>query len=303
MDKVRLLLSVAGFCAAALLGAIASAHGILGDRFFPPTISTDDPFAVDELSLPEVAYFTNSGQDGAPNSSEVDTSFEFDKEIFPHFAVGISDTYIQQRGDAGSPSAYGWDDLEFSAKYELWENEPHEAIVSVGLVTDVGGTGDPAVADRFTTWTPTFYFGKGFGDIPDSLDLLKPFCITGTLGQSIPSDSNQPQAFQWGLALEYSLPYLQQHIKDIGLPDPLKNMIPLVEFPMQTLDTGDSSGQTTGTINPGVLWETNYFELGAEAIVPVNRDSGAHVGAVVQVWVFIDDIFPSIFGHPLFGGD
>ena len=32
----------------------AFAHGFAGDRFFPATILTDDPFVADEMSLPTV---------------------------------------------------------------------------------------------------------------------------------------------------------------------------------------------------------------------------------------------------------
>lgn len=107
---------------------------------------------------------------------------------------------------------------------------------------------------------------------------------------------------QWGFALEYSLPYLQEHVKDVGLPHPFKDVIPLVEFSMNT--PFDRSGQTTtGTINPGLLWESKYFQVGAEAVIPVNAHTGPNVGAIVQVQFFIDDSFPKIFGHPLFGKD
>src|SRR5580692_2634089 len=65
----------------------ASAHGFEGDRFFPPTIQTDDQFATDELSLPTVSIFNNpAGSDGTPKTREIDISTEFDKEIFPKFA-------------------------------------------------------------------------------------------------------------------------------------------------------------------------------------------------------------------------
>src|SRR5579862_7534547 len=100
----------------------AHAHGFVGNRFFPPTITTDDPFAVDELALPTVSYFTNPGDDGSPGNREIDAGFEFDKEIFPHIAIGIADTYIAQKGIQGSPSAYGWSNVEITAKYELWRN-------------------------------------------------------------------------------------------------------------------------------------------------------------------------------------
>ncbi len=284
------------FCATLLcLTAVAGAHGYAGDRFFPPTMTTDDPFAVDELALPTISYNSDS------DVRETDYSFEFDKEILPHFALGISDTYISQAGRGGAPSAYGWDNLELTAKYQLWTNARHEAVFSIGLESELGGTGSDAVADSFSTLTPTIYFGKGFGDLPDSLGVLKPIAVTGTLGQSFPASSDAPNALEWGFALEYSLPYLQQQVKDIGLPAPFKNMIPLVEFSMQTDENRDTRGITTGTINPGVLWETPHFQLGAEALIPVNSQSGPHVGFVVQLWIYIDDLFPKAFGHPLFG--
>ena len=72
-----------------------SAHGFEGDRFFPPTIQTDDPFATDELSLPTISLFNNpAAADGTPRTREMDFGVEFDKEIFPKFALGISTTYV-----------------------------------------------------------------------------------------------------------------------------------------------------------------------------------------------------------------
>ncbi|HET6247145.1 MAG TPA: hypothetical protein VFE47_05540 [Tepidisphaeraceae bacterium] len=287
----------------ALVGAAfgapkAQAHGILGDRFFPPTLATDDPFAVDELALPELTYVKNGGD---PSSNELDAGFEFDKEILPGFAIGVSDDYSIVK-PFHAHSMKGWDNLTLTAKYQLWQSEEHEAIVSVGVEVDLGGVGSSNFADPFTTFSPTVYFGKGFGDLPDDMGALKPFAVTGQFAQSFPSSSAAANEFDWGFAVEYSLPYLQQHVKDIGLPAPFKDMIPLVEFSMATTENCGVGGLTTGTINPGVLWVTNYYELGVEANIPVNHDSGTHVGVNMQLWIFIDDLFPHTFGHPLFGG-
>ncbi len=41
------------------------AHGFAGQRFFPATIATEDPFVADELSLPTVSTFTVPGQNGS----------------------------------------------------------------------------------------------------------------------------------------------------------------------------------------------------------------------------------------------
>jgi hypothetical protein len=295
----RVLCTGAMGCAMFMLTVHVYAHGFAGDRFFPPTITTDDPFAADELALPTISYFENPG---SPNTRETDIGFEFDKLIIPNLSLGISDQQILIKS-TGSRATNGWDEIQLSAKYVLWVSTPHEAIFSVGLVSDIGGTGTKRIGSRWTSnLEPALYFGKGFGDLPDSLDALKPFAVTGVLGEIFPFGRDDPNALEWGISLQYQLPYLEQHVKDIGLPKPLRDMIPLVEFAFDTPENRHGGG-TTGTINPGILWETKYAQFGAEALIPVNRESGAHVGAIFQVWIFLDDLFPKKFGHPLFGGD
>lgn len=316
MKKIKIIAVAVSLGLASTSVAHVRAHGFEGDRFFPPTIQTEDPFAVDELSLPVVSVFNNPAGDDGPKTREIDVSAEFDKEIFPKFALGVSETYINLEpskhtpdGSAPPPSQDGFDNISVSAKYQLFEEASHEFILSVGGEVDLGGTGSKSLGvESFSTYTPTLYFGKGFGDLPDEVKYLKPFALTGTVGVSIPGESANPDgsfnsdALEWGLALEYSLPYLQQHVEDIGLPKPLSNMIPLVEFSMESpLDRG--GGTTTGTINPGILWESSYCQIGAEAVIPVNAHTGPDVGAVFQVQIFIDDLFPKVFGHPLIGGD
>ncbi|HWE01649.1 MAG TPA: hypothetical protein VG326_04505 [Tepidisphaeraceae bacterium] len=293
----KIILFCASTCALLAAAPIVSAHGILGNRFFPPTLSTDDPFAVDELDLPAFSYVKNAGD---PASDEVDYGFEFDKEIFPRFALGVSDAYSTIKPNVGKFTK-GFGNLALTAKYEVYEEAKSEFIFSVGVEIDLGGVGTKGFRDPFTTYTPTVYLGKGFGDLPDKLAMIQPFAVTAELGQSFPTSAAAPNVFGWGFAVEYSLMYLEQHVKDVGLPAPFKDMIPLVEFSMQTTENRGVGGLTTGTVNPGVLWITDYYELGLEAAIPLNHESGAHVGVTAQLWIFIDDLFPQTFGHPLFG--
>jgi len=277
-----------------------SAHGFEGSRFFPPTIQTDDPFATDELSL-GVQVFNNPAGEGSPKTREIDFGGALDKEIFPKFALGISGAYtlLEPQGQAG---IHGFDNITLSAKRQLLEIPAHEFIFSIGAEWEVGDTGSQSVgANTFSTFTPTIYAGKGMGDLPDSAPFLKPFAITGTLGVDLPLKAD-PNNLDWGLAVEYSLPYLEQNVKETGLPRPFRDMIPLVEFAVtQPLNRG--GGGATGTINPGVLWETKDFQAGLEAVIPINPRTGPNVGVVFNVQIFIDDLFPRIFGHPIFGGD
>jgi hypothetical protein len=73
----------------------------------------------------------------------------------------------------------------------------------------------------------------------------------------------------------------------------------VVEFALETpLERG---GVTTGTVNPGLIWAGQYFQLGAEAIIPLNSSSGHVVGFKAQLHFFIDDLFPASLGRPIFG--
>ena len=67
-------LGAAAAAAATLLPAssAALAHGFAGERFFPATILTDDPFVADEISLPQVGL-----QPPAPDASQL-TNIEID---------------------------------------------------------------------------------------------------------------------------------------------------------------------------------------------------------------------------------
>src|SRR5580698_7098970 len=117
--------SGAVFTAIGMLPNSASAHGFVGDYFFPPTITTDDPFAVDEFPFPTISWFK------AGEVATTDIGFEFDKEIFPKFALSFAGDYLFQEPD-GQSGTSGWDDFVAGAKYQLWENPDHQAIFSVG---------------------------------------------------------------------------------------------------------------------------------------------------------------------------
>jgi hypothetical protein len=109
-------------------------------------------------------------------------------------------------------------------------------------------------------------------------------------------------AFQFGFAVEYSLIYLQQNVHDLGLPAPFDRLVPLVEFAFELPVDRGQDGLVTGTINPGILWSGKSFQIGVEAIIPMNGRTGNNVGVIAQVHFYLDDLLPSIF-RPIFGGN
>ena len=109
-----------------------------------------------------------------------------------------------------------------------------------------------------------------------------------------------PNVFHWGFAVMYSLPYLQSFVRDVGLPAIIRQLIPIVEIDINNpLDRG-FAGKTTGTINPGIIWAGKYFQLGLEAVVPINERTGKVIGVRGQIHFFLDDLFPTTIGRPLF---
>ena len=292
----------------------ASAHGFAGKRFFPATLATDDPFVADELSLPTVAYSKQAASGDSPGTRETDFSVDVSKRVTENFGVGFGATYKQLRPDEGDTQR-GFDNLAASVKYKFYQNDEHETLLSAGIDWDIGGSGSKRVgAESFSTITPTLFFGKGFGDLPAEAKFLRPLAVTGLVGIGIPSRAGtttisdegdvsverHPHTLEWGFAIQYSLPYLQSFVQDVGLREPFNRMIPVVEFAMSTaLDRGASG--TTGTVNPGIIWAGQYVQLAVEAVIPVNSRTGSRVGWIAQVHFFLDDLFPKTIGRPILG--
>jgi hypothetical protein len=292
---------VAATAAALLPSAEATAHGFAGDRFFPATILTDDPFVADEGSLPTVTL-NPTQSDG---SRELDLGSDLSMRITPDWDFTLSDQWERLKSP-GVPAATGFGALTTGTQYQLFINPEHEAMGLAALDVTWGNTGRVQAlgAPGFTTLSPTFDFGKGFGDLPDSVPWLRPFALTGNLSFNFPTQTEtagmlNPDSFFYGFAIEYSLPYLQSEVKDIGLRPPFNQMIPLVEFALTTPLNRGQTGMTTGTVQPGIIWSGQYFQVGAEAIIPTNSLSGHGIGGIVQLHFYLDDLFPNSIGRPI----
>ncbi|HEY3912501.1 MAG TPA: hypothetical protein VGM07_21815 [Stellaceae bacterium] len=279
----------------------AMAHGFAGDRFFPATILTDDPFVADEASLPTITL-NPTQSDG---SRELDIGSDLSMLITPRWDFTLSDQW-QHLKTPGLPAATGLGPLTTGTQYQLFINPEHEAMALAALDVTWGNTGNVQNlgAPAFTTLSPTFDFGKGFGDLPDSLPWLRPFALTGNISLDFPTEAQtmgvkNPDDVFYGFAVEYSIPYLQEEVRDVGLGPPFNRLIPLVEFALTSPYNRGYGGTTTGTVQPGVIWAGQYFQVGAEMIIATNSLSGHGIGGVVQLHFYLDDLFPNSIGRPI----
>lgn len=283
----RMLALLLSSLASLLVARGAEAHAVAGMRVFPATLSFDDPGVVDEMSL--------AGRDAPAGSGNgVGWNATLSKTLTDRLGVAV----------AGGFSRYpdtGWNDVTVAANYQLLVHPGRESIAMVQLARSIGGSGSAAAGTPYATTTPEFAFGKGFGGAPHALRALRPLALTGAISETLPSDHSGPRTLNWGLSLQYSLPYLENFVRDTGLRGAWRNLVPLVELPMQTCVAGPCSG-TTGTINPGAIWVGHDYQVGLEAVVPINRASGQGVGVLLGVALYLDDLSPHGFGAPVFPG-
>ena len=296
MFRALLLLVCLGVSTAALADPY-----VIGNRYFVPTLLTDDPFVADEITT-TVTRIRNLATDSRSAIDETDFAWEFAKRITPDLGIEVEQGYTILN-PAGLGSQYGFDNVEATIKYQIYVNQEHEFTVSAGIEREFGGTGAARIDDTFGTTEPVLYAGKGMGDLPDGMSLLRPFAVTAILGYQIPDEHgpDTPRQIEAGMAIEYSLRYLEGNVAYLGLPEFIDRLTPVVEIDYTTRSARSSGVGTVGYVTPGLIYTGNNFDIGAEALIPTTRAAGTDVGVMTMVHVRLDTLFPDTLGRPLWG--
>jgi hypothetical protein len=290
----------------------AQAHGIVGNRLFPGTLAFDDPAVMDELILPAVSSLKNPGEGADVTDYRIGGSFS--RLLTSTLAFEIESGWMHRNW--GPAQRGGFDTTTLGLKGLLYKNDLHEVMISAGLGWGIGSSGAQGVgAGSPDTLQPGIFFGKGFGDLPDSLSWLRPFAVTGAVtlehpmtgqstnlgiedGQLVPMLARAVDTLHWGFSIQYSTYYLTGRYTPGKLPkgEPLHQFIPLVEFAFDT----PRGEKTAATMNPGLAYVADTWQIAAEAVVPLNSDGGRAIGVRAHLFLFLDDLFPAVFGKPLF---
>ena len=290
----------------------AQSHGIAGNRFFPGTLTFDDPAVADEAILPNFSRLSHPDGGGEVTDNRINWSFT--RLLTPAVGVVIDNSWIARNW--GVTQRSGFDVTNVGIKWEVYRNNPHEALLAASLLWGIGNSGAQGVdAKAPNTIKPGLFFGKGFGDLPDNLSWLRPFGVTGALvlehptgsvstnlgfdpvsGQLGPVMTRSVDILHWGFAVEFSTLYLTSRFTG-GPPkeEPLNQLVPLVEFAVDSAP----GRKSIATMNPGLSYVAVTWQIAVEAIVPLNSASGRNIGARTQLLLFLDDLAPSLFGKPL----
>ena len=297
------------------LGCSEASAAWVGDRYFPSTLATVVPTPADFFNPPNLIVLPTS----AAGTREVDIATTFSKLITKDWSVIATETYTMLE-PANARTRYGFNNLVLSSQYALYTNEEHQFILTLAGTAAIGGTGARQVAPRFTTLTPAIQLGKGFGDLPDSMAWLQPINFTANFGVAFPTESStlfpitlpsgasaitsiiNPNIFQWSFALEYTFLTTNNYTRPDGKAAKYPTgWVPLVELAFQTPLDGPLAGQTTGTVNPGIIKVDRYLQFALEAIIPINRNSGHGIGVRAQAHLYLSELLPESLGKPIFG--
>ena len=311
--KAAAVIGLIAFSDGALVQRPVEAHGISGNRLFPGTSAFDDPAVADELII-EATRLRHPAEDGNP-VTDTSLAWSFMRLLTPDIAIGF-DNIVTERTRAGFEDQAGQGLTHITLKGLLYKNEPEEVLLSGGLKWGIGGSGDKAIgAGQGNALEPGIFFGKGFGNLSGDFDWLRPFGITGAITADLPLDGTYKafgitrganalgpiqvcdcEMVHWGFSIQYSTLYLNPEFgRAAPKKEPLNQFIPLVEFEFD-LPRGQ---KTAATMNPGLAYVGDTYQVSAEAILPLNHEAGSGIGIRAQILFFIDDILPSVFGKPL----
>src|SRR5262245_4285055 len=277
----------------------ADAHGIAGNRFFPGTLSFDDPAVADESILP---LFTSSKQPDE-GGYVVDNRFSWSlfRLLTPTLGVGVDSGWVHRNWGSAQRSGFGHESLDQR------NSLPQRSARDVGgRRVELGHRPlrRPRGRRQWTRCDAPRFFGKGFGDLPDSLAWLRPFGITGAVtlehpmtgssinfgvdpltGQLAPMLTRNVDILHWGFALEFSTLYLTSRFTPGKLPkqEPLNQFVPLVEFSFDS----PRGQKTVATMNPGLSYVAVSWQVAAEAIVPLNSEAGRSMASGPNCFCFL----------------
>lgn len=255
-------------------------HGFVGKRFFPSAITQTEPFINDKLALP-IYRSESPGNNGQPVWT-TNPQLDFAKTLTHDFQVQATANYLSFN------HSQGFDDWQASLRYNLFLLSRTETICSVGFNSKFGGSGSKAVlSDTHSTLSPQLLFAQGLGPLPESMNYLRPLAFSASFIPNIVTPNHRIDSVNWGLAVEYSLPYLNDYVMHSNSII-INHLVPIVEFQFTRVLQGMNQGEITATIDPGIIIYGTYGQVGLEAIIPSNRNTGSQIGGVLQFYLYLD---------------
>jgi len=276
----------------------AHAHGVVGQRSFI------EPFITEDVNPKNEFVIARPEWDHARDGRTLSFGFGLEKKISDRFSLTLDSSWLDiTPKPAAEPHASGFDNLGVTLKYAFFIDPVHEAIASIALESTAPTGTEKVGAEQSASFKPFLLYGKGLNELPDALEYLRPFGVQGDAGFEIAIDRARTTTLAHNVAIEYSIPYLQQAVHDFGLAWPLSNFIGDTEFNFEHGVNGEEQGRSKVFVTPGFVYMDRWVELGVAGRFPLNQAANDELdwGVIFIVDLFIDDILPRTRWQPIGG--
>ncbi len=277
-------------CATSILMCAASARADSTPRSFVGNFIGNDATVENYLTV----YLTVSGSYDRAQNSE---SLYLEKTISPKSSFSLFVGYQRLEQEGEQTSATGFSNLGLAYKRVLITLPRHEFVFTVSPSLEVPIGSSSVGSESHPRAGGDLLFQKGFGDLPDSLSMLRPAGIEGDAGWESKVTGARDDLVSANLELEYSLNYLDANVAVGSVPYALRDLTPHLDFEYaQYLSAHRNSSQPDFELTPGIAWLNSTFEINLGAQVALNRASSGS-GAVAFVWllgVSYDQLVPAL---------
>src|SRR5882724_769937 len=188
--------AVSALALTAALAGEAGAHGIVGQRSFI------EPFVTEDVNPKNEFVIARPERNWGATEKTLSYGFGLEKKLSDDLSLTLDSAWqhISPR-DPEEESTSGFGNLGITLKYALFRSEPHEGIVSFAFEATAPTGSEDVGAERDWAFRPFFLYGKGLGDLPDSLGFLRPLALQGDFGPEISTDHETTTAFIHDVAI------------------------------------------------------------------------------------------------------
>jgi hypothetical protein len=278
---------IVAFCVASVILWVTMAHADPPARSF-----VGDFIGVD--ATPDNSVSVGGDLDRTQNSE----SLYIEKALSPESSFSLFGGY--QRLEEEGEDTSGWSNLSLAYKHTLISIPGHEFLASLSPAVELP-VGDRSVgSESHTRAGGDLLAQKGFGDLPDSLWMLRPAALESDLGWESKVTGARDDLVTADLELEYSLFYLDENVGRY-VPPEVRDFTPHLDFDYaQYLSAHRNSSAPDFELTPGLAWMNSVIEINLGVDVAVNH-AAASAGAVAFVWnisVEYDQLVPALGWTP-----
>ena len=186
-------------------------------------------------------------------------SLYIEKALSPVSSFSLFSGY--QRLEEEGEDTSGWSNLSLAYKHTLLSLPAHEFLASFSPEVELPVGNRSVGAESHTRAGGDLLAQKGFGDLPDSLWMLRPAALETDIGWESKVTGARDDLVSADLEVEYSLFYLDENVGHY-VPRVIRDFTPHLDFDYaQYLSAHRNSSAPDFELTPAIVWMNSVLEI------------------------------------------